>query len=378
MAQPASDGGVAASRTPDATTRLIPTSSLRRFLIRPEMGAVAGAAAVLIFFGFAGAGSGMWDARGVTSLLEISAQLGILAAPMALLIIAGEFDLSIGSMIGAAGIVFALGTVVLHVPAWAMILATIAFSLAIGWVNGVIVVKLRVSSFVVTLASLFALRGVSVGVTRLMTGRTQVPGIEPLVAHDWLATILRGNAFGGFYQWMASVGWIKTFSSGAPEVVGLPIVVLWWIGATALASWVLRRTRFGNWIYATGGAPDAARNVGVPTDRVKIILFMATSCSAALLALIQVMEIGSADTLRGLQKEFEAIIAVVVGGTLLGGGYGSAIGASFGALIFGTVQIGLFYTGVDTDWFNAFVGGILLLAVVFNNFVRAQLTRVRD
>jgi simple sugar transport system permease protein len=176
---------------------------------------------------------------------------------------------------------------------------------------------------------------------------------------------------------MAQNGWIKIFSTGKPDVSGLPVVVLWWIGVTALANWVLLRTRFGNWVFATGGAPEAARNVGVPTDMVKIILFMATAGSAAVLALIQVLELGSADTLRGLQKEFEAIVAVVVGGTLLSGGYGSVIGPMFGSLIFGTVQIGLFYTGIDTEWFKAFVGTILLIAVVFSNFVRIQLTSVR-
>jgi simple sugar transport system permease protein len=374
MTQSASEVNAPAGALPP---RLVPTSRLRKFFIRPEMGAAAGTIAVLAFFAFAGAGTGMWDARGITSVLEVSAQLGVLAAPMALLIIAGEFDLSIGSMIGAAGIVFALGTVVLGLPVWLMILVTIAFALAIGWLNGIIVVKLGVSSFVVTLATLFALRGVSVGVTRLMTSRTQVPGVTPLADNDWLAPLFHQDAFGFAYRWMAAHGWMKVFSTGLPEVTGLPVVVIWWLAISAVASWVLVRTRFGNWIFATGGAPDAARNVGVPTNRVKIILFMATSASAAVLAIIQVLEIGSADTLRGLQKEFQAIIAVVVGGTLLIGGYGSVLGAMFGALIFGTVQVGLFYTGVDTDWFNAFVGAILLIAVVFNNFVRAQLTRVR-
>ena len=368
----------AESATRAAThSRLVPTSRLRRFLIRPEMGTIAGTLLVFAFFGVAAAGSGMWGARGITSLLEVSAQLGILAAPMSLLIIAGEFDLSIGSMIGAAGMVFAIGSVVVGAPVWIMILMTLAFALAVGWLNGFIVVKLRVSSFVVTLASLFVLRGLSLAVTRLITSRTQVPGIAPIAKHDWLAGFFHADVFGFAYAWMAQNGWIKTFSTGKPEVGGLPVVVLWWIGVTALSNWVLLRTRFGNWVFATGGAPEAARNVGVPTGKVKIVLFMATAVSAAILALIQVLEIGSADTLRGLQKEFEAIVAVVVGGTLLAGGYGSVIGAMFGALIFGTVQIGLFYTGIDTDWFKAFVGIILLIAVVFNNFVRAQLTSVR-
>ena len=92
---------------------------------------------------------------------------------------------------------------------------------------------------------------------------------------------------------------------------------------TALATWVLLQTRFGNWIFAVGGDPGAARNVGVPVTRVKIMLFIVTACAATLLATIQVLEAGSADTLRGLQKEFEAIIAAVIGGMLLTGGYGS-------------------------------------------------------
>jgi simple sugar transport system permease protein len=111
--------------------------------------------------------------------------------------------------------------------------------------------------------------------------------------------------------------------------------------------------------------------------RVKITLFVATGLVAALLATIQVLEAGSADTLRGQMKEFEAIIAVVIGGTLLSGGYGSAIGAAFGALIFGTVQMGIFFTGVDTDWFKVFMGGMVLIAVLFNTYIRRRLSYAR-
>ena len=140
---------------------------------------------------------------------------------------------------------------------------------------------------------------------------------------------------------------------------------------------MLLRTRFGNWIFAVGGDEKAARNVGVPVNRVKIILFMLTALSAAVFAAIQVFEVGSADTLRGTQKEFDAIIAVVIGGTLLTGGYGSAVGAFLGALIYGTVQIGIFYTGIDTDWFKVFLGLMVLAAVLFNNFVRRRATMAR-
>ena len=140
---------------------------------------------------------------------------------------------------------------------------------------------------------------------------------------------------------------------------------------------MLLRTRFGNWIFAVGGDEKAARNVGVPVNRVKIILFMLTALAAAVFAAIQVFEVGSADTLRGTQKEFDAIIAVVIGGTLLTGGYGSAVGAFLGALIYGTVQIGIFYTGIDTDWFKVFLGLMVLAAVLFNNFVRRRATLAR-
>jgi simple sugar transport system permease protein len=89
------------------------------------------------------------------------------------------------------------------------------------------------------------------------------------------------------------------------------------------------------------------------------------------------MEFGSAAADRGILKEFEAIIAAVIGGTLLTGGYGSVIGACFGALIFGVVQMGIFYTGVNTDWFRVFLGVMLLIAVMFNNFIRRKMTGER-
>src|SRR5262249_8388553 len=151
-------------------------------------------------------------------------------------------------------------------------------------------------------------------------------------------------------------------SDGAPFVDGVPVAILWWLGLAAVATWILVRTRFGNWIFASGGDANAARNVRVPVARVKISLFIITAVVATILACLQFFSTGSADTLRGTQKEFEAIIAAVIGGNLLSGGYGSAIGAVFGALIFGMVEIGIFYTGVDTDWFKVFLGVMVLLA----------------
>src|SRR5690606_25368939 len=170
---------------------------------------------------------------------------------------------------------------------------------------------------------------------------------------------------------------IAKFPNGEPSVKGVPVEVIWFIAIALIATYVLVRTRAGNWIFASGGDANAARNSGVPVDRVKTVLFMTTACAAALVAILTVLDAGSTDARRGFQKEFEAIIAAVIGGCLLTGGYGSAIGAFFGAIIFGMVSIGLTYTRFDSDWFQVFLGGMLLLAVLFNNFIRRKVTGER-
>jgi simple sugar transport system permease protein len=159
-----------------------------------------------------------------------------------------------------------------------------------------------------------------------------------------------------------------------PTVTGVPVSILWFLAFAVLGTWILLRTRLGNWIFAAGGDANAARNSGVPVDRVKTSLFMLTACAAALVAVLTVLDAGSTDARRGFQKEFEAIIAAVIGGCLLTGGYGSAVGAAFGALLFGTVQQGIFYTGVNTDWFKVFLGAMLLIAVLFNSYIRKKVT----
>jgi simple sugar transport system permease protein len=368
---------VAATQAVPADERMMQTPWLRKALARPELGAVAGAILVFVFFAIAARGTGMFSALGIVNFLEVSAQLGIIAVAACMLMIGGEFDLSIGSMIGAAGVIIAIPAIELGWPLWLCILLAFAVACMIGWVNGTIVIKTGLPSFIVTLAALFILRGLTIGFTRLITGRTQVAGLRPLVEQDWLAPLFSGRVGYGLFKWMAETGIIAARPDGEPLVAGLPISIIWWLLLTAVAAWVLLRTRIGNWIFASGGDPVAARNVGVPVARVKKGLFMFTACAATLYACVQVLDQGSADVLRGQLKEFEAIIAAVIGGTLLTGGYGSVIGASFGALIFGTVRQGIFYTGVNTDWFQVFLGVMLLIAVIFNNYIRRKATSSR-
>jgi simple sugar transport system permease protein len=328
--------------------RVRDVGALRRWLIRPELAAVAGAILVFAFFAVVAGSGGFLTREGTASYLAVAAQLGIVAVPVSLLMISGEFDLSVGSMVGAAGMIIATAVVEYGWPLWAAVLLAFAVALAVGFFNGYVVIKTGLPSFIVTLAMLFALRGLTIGLARLLTGRTQVGGLNDATSGSPLTPLFAGG-LGGF-----------------------SVSIVWWLGLAVLATWVLQRTTFGNWIFGAGGDANAARNVGVPVNRVKISLFICTALSAALLAAIQVLDAGSADVLRGQLLELQAIAAAVVGGVLLTGGYGSVVGAVFGALIFGIVRQGIFFTGVSTDWFQVFVGVMLLAAVLFNNFIRKR------
>jgi len=349
-------------------------SFLKKMLTRPELGSVSGALLVFLFFAIVAGDSGMFNADGILNWSTVSAQLGILAIGACLLMIAGEFDLSIGSMIGFAGMMISIPALYWGWPVWFCIIFAFVGAMFIGFLNGYIVVRTGLPSFIVSLAFLFILRGLTIALSILFTNKTIVSGVAEVAEGDLLAASFGGEIGAGFFNYLASVGWIETYTDGTPIVTGIPMVIVWWLLLACISSFVLLRTRYGNWIFAAGGDAKAAKNVGVPTDKVKIALFMFTAFCATVFAACQVFEFGSAAADRGLLKEFEAIIAVVIGGALLTGGYGSVIGACFGALIFGVVQMGIFFTGADSDWFRVFLGMMLLAAVLFNNFIRKRVT----
>lgn len=354
--------------------RLTESSSFMRWMRKPELGALAGLVIVLIFFLFV-ADSSMFTLAGVISFITPAAQLGILAIGAAMLMIGGEFDLSVGSMIAFSGLVFGTLVVAFGLPLIIAIPLTFVVGSGIGLFNAQTVTRTGLPSFIVTLAMLFILRGLSlVGLKWATNGSTQLRGIRDAASGDFLTPFFSGNAFPEFFAFLASKGWVDTFSNGTPKVTGIPVEVIWFVLLTLVATWVLLRTPFGNWIFASGGDSGAALNSGVPVKKVKTILFIFTACCATLVAVITVLDAGSTDARRGFQKEFEAIIAAVIGGCLLTGGYGSIIGAFFGAIIFGVVLIGLSYTQIDQDWYLVFLGGMLLVAVVFNNIIRRRVT----
>ncbi|MHC8508677.1 MAG: ABC transporter permease [Rhodospirillales bacterium] len=361
----------------DADERLTKEPLVRQLMKRPELGAVAGVVVVTVFF-LLTADPAMFTLSGILNFLTPGAQLGIMAVGAALLMVGGEFDLSIGSMVAFAGMVFGAFSVTIGAPLIIAIPATLVFAAMIGACNGMIVIRTGLPSFIVTLALLFVLRGLSlVGLKWLTGGATQLRGVRDANEGDFLAPFFSGDAFPGLFLWLAENGWVETFKSGAPKVPGIPVEIIWFIALTAFATYVLLRTPVGNWIFAVGGDANAAANSGVPVRKVKIGLFMFTAACAGLVAVIQVLDAGSTDSRRGFQKEFEAIIAAVIGGCLLTGGYGSAVGAFLGSVIFGMVVIGLTYTDFDQDWFQVFLGGMLLLAVMFNNAICKRATGER-
>lgn len=334
--------------------------ALSKLLSRPELGAALGVVLVWSFFAVMAFDNNFISWATTASILNRTAPLGILAVAIALLMIAGEFDLSIGSILGFGGM--AIMILVTPIEAggfgWSLLPAVglaLVLALLIGALNGLLVVTTRLPSFIITLGTLLIIRGLTVAVSRLRTNRTQLGNLDEVPGFD-----LFRHIFGAKFAVFGS-----TFN----------VSILWWVALTVLATWVLIRTRQGNWIFGTGGAVDAARNVGVPVRRVKIALFVTTAFAAFFVALIQAVEFTGADSLRGTDQEFNAIIAAVVGGCLLTGGYGSAVGAALGALIFGMVQQGIVITGIDGDWYRVFLGGVLVVAVIFNNFIRQRAAR---
>jgi simple sugar transport system permease protein len=324
-----------------------------RRLPPPELASAAAALLIWIIFALT-AGPAFRGLAGTAAVLNAAAPLGILAIAVALLMIAGEFDLSVGSTIGLAGMSLLLLTSHWGWSLWPAIAVTVLICAAIGFANGWLVVRTGLPSFIVTLGTLFILRGLTIAVPRMLTRRTQLGGLDDVAGYDSARLIFASQ-----------------------PITGFRISIVWWLLFAAAASWVLLRTRFGNWIFGVGGSQDAARRAGVPVARVKISLFVLTALAACLVAILQAVRFTGADALRGEQQEFRAIIAAVIGGTLLTGGYGSAFGAVFGAFIFGMVQQGIVITGIDADWFQVFLGAMLVVAVLVNDRIRRSVAESR-
>lgn len=365
---------MATATTATQDERVASVGLIRGLLLRPEVGAFMGALAIYLIFAV-NAPDIFPTITGWARVLDPTATLGIMSVAVALLMIGGEFDLSAGVMTGSTGLIFSyltttdcLNLVWLGVntgdtcfnfglDVWSAMLIALVFALAIGFLNGLLVVRTALPSFIVTLGSFFILRGLNVGVTRLLTDRVRVVNIDFAPGYD-TAKLLLNNEF--------------TFLGEQFRTS-----LFWMIGLTVVATWVLYRTRVGSWIFAIGGDYNAARGVGVPAARVKIGLFMTTAAAAWLVGMMTALRLRSTVASQGVGQEFIFIIAAVIGGSLLTGGDGSAIGAAIGALVFGMTRTGITFAGWETDWLFAFLGVMLLGAVFVNNFVRGQARNAR-
>ncbi|AGM08575.1 ABC transporter permease [Amycolatopsis keratiniphila] len=326
-----------------------------RLVVRPEIGALLGAVVVFLFFTVVT--DQFFSGSGVATWLDDASTLGIMAVAVSLLMIGGEFDLSAGVMTASTALVTATLATQAGWNVWLALFASLVFALAVGAFNGWLVMRTGLPSFIVTLGTFLALQGLNLGVTRLVTGTVQVSGMRSTDGYE-------------------SAGFVfaSTVDIGG---TAFQISIVWWIGFAVLAAWLLVRTRFGNWIFAVGGSAQSSRAVGVPVVRTKIMLFMTTALAAWLVGSINILRFASVQANQGIGLEFQYIIAAVIGGCLLTGGFGSAIGAAIGALIFGMARQGIVFARWDSDWFMLFLGVMLLSAVLVNNAFRRRAERVR-
>ncbi len=264
--------------------------------------------------------------------------------------IGGEFDLSSGVNVTTAALTTAIICYEFSLNMWVGIVISLVFALLIGFVNGYMVVRTGIPSILVTLVTFFVLRGINLGVTEAVTGTEATANVSELGGFNSAKAVFAANVDLGF--------------------ITINITVIWWLVFVGLGSWILLRTRIGNWIFAAGGNQDSARAVGVPVPKVKIGLFMGVAFLCWFYGMHLLFNFSSVQAGLGIGNEFIYIIAAVVGGALLTGGYGSEAGAAVGAFIFGITTQGIVFAGGNPNWFYAFLGVLLLLAVLVNLYVK--------
>ncbi|KAA0938703.1 ABC transporter permease [Streptomyces apricus] len=350
---PAASSSPPASPAAPKDGRTSQRSLARRLAARPEIGALIAAVVVYVFF-FAVA-SPFREASSLANVLYEASVMGIMALPVALLMIGGEFDLSAGVAVTTSALTASIFSFQLSMNVWTGVLVALVVALAVGAFNGYMLVRTGLPSFLITLGSFLILQGANLAVTKWYTGNVATDSISDMDGFDQARKVFASEiSIGG---------------------VDVKITVFYWLVLAALATWLLLRTKFGNWIFATGGNQESARAVGVPVTFTKITLFMTVGAGAWFVGMHILFSFNTVQSGEGVGNEFLYIIAAVIGGCLLTGGYGSAVGAVIGAFIFGMVSQGIVYANWNPDWFKAFLGVMLLLAALVNLWVRRQATR---
>ena len=319
--------------------------TLSRLIRRPELASALGALVIFIFFMIVAPAFRSLDAFATT--LYASSTLGIVALAVGLLMIGDEFDLSSGVAVTTAALAATMLNYNLGLNSWVGAFLSLIVALGIGALNGYLVTRTGIASFLITLAAFLMLQGLNLAVTKLITGQVATPRIGDMQGFDSAEMVFAGA--------------VTIFG------VNVRVTVFWWIFFVILASILLFKTKFGNWIFAVGGNQESARAVGVPVRRVKITLFMFVGFAAWFVGMHTLFAFDSIQAGNGVGNEFLYIIAAVIGGCALTGGRGTAIGTAIGALIFGMTNQGIVYAGWNPDWFKFFLGAMLLFAVLVNS-----------
>lgn len=314
----------------------------KSFLSRPAAASIISLFGVVLFYVVFG-GVDLGNLVGAASWVNFAANLGIVAIPVGLLMIAGELDISIGAMIPAGSMTTAIVSGHFGLPIGYAMIAILMLGIIMGLVNGILTIRTTVPSLIITLGTLVAMQGVILASSKLLTGQASVA----ITAPDWAKTVF-GQLIGGSHQ----------------------IIIVWWVGLTAVAWFYVHKSKYGNWIFALGGDKESARNAGIPVNRLTIVLFILSATAAAFTGMCQAILFNSAQVSGGMNIIFNVIVSVVVGGTLLTGGFGSVIGIFFGTLTFAVVNQGIYFTDIDRNWSNLIIGVMLLAAVAMNESFR--------
>ena len=293
---------------------------------------------------------------GLASSLDAASLIGIGAVAVTLLLVAGQFDVSIGVLSVASSVTAGLLVTEAGWGVWPALLTSLAGALVVGAVNGALVVLTGLPSFLVTLATFLVLQGGTLVVASSVAGTSVVDEID------------------------GATGWSSAealFGSSLQLVDGrFRVSILWWLGAVVLAGWLLRRTRFGNAVYALGGSRRAARELGVPTAGTTVALYLLTATAAWLVGTLMLVQQDGVSVNPEFGAEIEYLVVAVIGGCLLGGGYGSAVGAAAGALLYGVTRTGIGIAGWEPRSFQVVLGVLLMVALLANGVVRRRLIAV--
>ncbi|GAB4539359.1 MAG: ABC transporter permease [Anaerolineae bacterium] len=287
--------------------------------------------------------------RSISGIVNAATLTGTITIGITLLMIAGEFDLSVGPMMAMGAFLFGLNSVEGGNPILALFLALLVPGV-MGAVNGIIVNRTGIPSFITTLSTLFIYRGI----VWVLSGGQMFQTIEQAPIYD---------IFNGRLDFIADAVQGANFRTAA----------LWWVGLVLLFQYLLVRTQFGNHVFATGGGLGAAAAQGVPVKRIKLVCFILSGVLAGFAGVLLFSQFKTVRIATGAGEELKAIAAAVVGGTLLTGGSGSIIGALLGVLIISMLRTGVVLTNlIPADNFEAIVGVTIVGAAIFNHWVREK------